>query len=71
MSRRRTRPKVRWRLDIDEQVAAKVEVLLLDPRTGAPRYGARSAFTEQLYRAYFDGKINIDPNASQEPNNED
>jgi len=41
-------PSIDWKCYVPLNVATQVDVLLLDPFTGAPRKGARSALITQL-----------------------
>ncbi len=47
-------PTVDWKLQIPIDLAAKADLLCLDPVRGALRYGARSALITQLLREHFD-----------------
>lgn len=48
-------PTVEWKCRIPEPLAAKADLLCLDPVTGGLRYGARSELITQLLRAHLDG----------------
>ena len=41
-------PTIDWKCYIPLPIAAKVDLLLLDPVSGKTRYGARSALVNQL-----------------------
>lgn len=56
MSRKRTH-KVRTHLMIDEDVNAKLRVLLLDPKSGRLRYGALNTLVNSLLRLFIE-KLN-------------
>jgi hypothetical protein len=47
---RRVIPAVDWKVYIPIDLAAKVDVLLVDPLTGRTEFGARSAYIERLVR---------------------
>lgn len=48
-----TTPNTAWKCQIPEDVAAKVDLLILDPVKGVPTYGARSALVTQLLRNWL------------------
>ena len=48
---------VTWKCSIPEDVAAKVDLLLLDPVRGVPEYGKRSELVTQLLRAWLETKV--------------
>ena len=48
MSRRKTDPSVEWKLYIPLSLAAKIELLLLDPTRQKVRFGARSQLIASL-----------------------
>ena len=48
-----TTPNTPWKCQIPEDVAAKVDLLILDPVKGVPTYGARSALVTQLLRNWL------------------
>ena len=48
-----TTPNTPWKCQIPEDVAAKVDLLILDPVKGVPTYGARSALVTDLMSFLF------------------
>lgn len=44
---------VNWKLRIPASLAAKVEILLTDPRTRKPRYGERSTLVASLLQKHL------------------
>jgi hypothetical protein len=58
--RRRGRPPraefVIWELPLSAEIAARVELLLLDPVTQRPKSGARGKLVERLLREWLDGR---------------
>lgn len=53
-----TTPSLDWKIRIPEPLAAEVELLLLNPVTGNPLYGARSQLIESLLRDWVDSQRN-------------
>lgn len=51
--RAHTDPPINWALSIPTSVAAKTDLLLLDPLTNKPRYGSRSKLVTTLLRDHF------------------
>lgn len=50
-------PTVEWKLRVPVDVAAKIDLLTLDPARGTITYGARSELVTQLLRKYLDELI--------------
>lgn len=50
-------PPIKWRVNIPESIAAKVELMLLNPLTGDIRYGARSDLITKLLKQWLDERI--------------
>lgn len=46
-------PTVAWKCQIPENIAAKIDLFLLDPIRGVPIYGARSELVTRLLREYL------------------
>ena len=58
-------PTTEWKCHIPVDIAAKVDMLHLDPVRGTPAYGARSALVTHLLREYLDKlRKNGDNNSS-------
>lgn len=51
--RKYTQPRVRWELQLDADLAGEIELFLLNPATGRPRYGARNQLVESLLREWL------------------
>lgn len=51
--RAHTDPPIDWALSIPTSVAAKADILLLDPLTQKPKYGGRSKLVTTLLRDHF------------------
>lgn len=49
-------PTVAWKLHVPIDLAARLDLLCLDPARGILSYGARSALVSQLIREYLDSK---------------
>lgn len=49
-------PTIDWKVHIPVPIAAKIDVLLLDPVTGKTRHGARSAFVTELLVKYLNSR---------------
>jgi len=49
-------PPVEMRINVPQSIAAKMELLLLDPLTRRPRYGARSDLITKLLREWISSK---------------
>jgi hypothetical protein len=47
-------PTTEWKCHIPVDVAAKVDLLHLDPVRGTPAYGSRSSLVTRLLREYLD-----------------
>lgn len=45
--------RVDWKLSLPAHLAGRVDLLLVDPLTGKPKYGARSRLSEQLYEHWL------------------
>ena len=57
MPRPRRKDRVaRWKLSINEEIAAKVDLYMFDPITLRPRYGERSRLVEQLLTEWLESK---------------
>lgn len=55
MSRRKyTDPRVKWHIYIPSTLAAQVELLLLDPFLGQPKFGAKSELVTSLLQKWLD-----------------
>ena len=52
-----TRRKVHWKVGIYEDLAAKVELFLLEPLTNTIRYGERDALLNELLTLWLENKI--------------
>jgi len=50
-------PSIEWKLHINVEIAAQVELLLADPMRQKVRYGARSDLTEKLYKRWIDEQL--------------
>ena len=50
-------PTIDWKCQIPVDVATKVDLFLLDPLTGRPVYGSRSALVTSLLRAWLSSRI--------------
>jgi hypothetical protein len=50
-------PSVEWKVHIKSSLAAKVELLLLDPMRRKVKYGARSQLIETLLERWIEGKL--------------
>lgn len=50
---RYTVPRAEWKLHLPLDLAAEVELLLLDPLREKPKYGARNALVERLLREWL------------------
>jgi hypothetical protein len=63
MSRRGRPPNVErpieWRVNVPENVAAQVELRLLDPVSGRPRYAVRSKLIAVLLERWLSGEIDV------------
>ena len=46
-------PPVVWKCSIPSDVAAQVDLILLDPVRGVPEYGKRSSLVTELLRAWL------------------
>ena len=57
-------PHVRWRINIDAEIAKRVDDALFDAVRGKPGYGERSALVDELLREWLDYR-------SQEPDARD
>lgn len=58
-------PTVEWKVRVPVDLAAKADLLSLDPVRGTIAYGARSALITQLLRDHLDGLAkNGDDNSS-------
>ena len=44
--------RVEWKISLPATLAARVEMLMLDPATSKPKYGVRSALVTQLLEAW-------------------
>lgn len=55
-------PTTEWKLHLPVPLVAKIDLLLSDPVTGKPVYGARSKLITELLRAYLSQK-GINPDA--------
>jgi hypothetical protein len=53
MGNRRVGATVVWKVNVPEELAVKVDLLLIDPRTGKPRYGLRSQIITELLTTYI------------------
>ena len=51
-----TDPPVKWRINVPQSVAAKVELMLFDPLKGEIKYGARSDLITKLLVEWL-GKV--------------
>jgi len=47
-------PPIEWSISLPSDLAAQVELLLLDPMRGKPKVGARSKLIEQLLRGWIE-----------------
>jgi len=47
-------PPIEWSISLPSDLAAQVELLLLDPMRGKPKVGARSKLIEQLRRGWIE-----------------
>jgi hypothetical protein len=47
-------PTVEWKLHIQADLAAEIEMLLLDPARERAKYGARSELIHQLLRQWLE-----------------
>ena len=45
--------KVRWLVSVDEPIANRIDLLLVDPMSGRSTYGARSALINRLLAEYL------------------
>lgn len=54
MSRSRRPHYVRWKVNIDATLAARIELIFMDPIHGKPRYAERSTLIETLLREWLD-----------------
>lgn len=43
-----------WKLSLPQSVTAPINLLLSDPLTGLPKYGARSRLVERLLREWLE-----------------
>lgn len=50
----RTIPNIRWRVDVRQDLAASVELLLLDPVSGTIAYGARNQLLNTLLAEWLE-----------------
>lgn len=46
-------PPVEWKVTIPTSVAQRVEIALVDPARGKPRFGARAQLITQLLREWL------------------
>jgi hypothetical protein len=57
MSRRKyVDPRVKWHIYIPSTLAAQIELLLLDPFLGQPKFGAKSELVTSLLQKWLDDK---------------
>ena len=42
-----------WKLRIPQEIAVQIELVLMDPATQKPRYGAKSLLVSQLLQRYI------------------
>lgn len=54
-------PPVNWRLSMPTSVVTQLELLLLDPVTGRPAVGSRSALMTQLIRVLLQAAATGNP----------
>lgn len=64
-------PTVEWKVRVPVDLAAKADLLALDPLRGTITYGARSALITRLLREYLDslGKNGDDNSSINSPEN--
>ena len=59
-----TVPTIDWKVHIPIPIAAKIDILLLDPVTQQTRHGARSAFVTQLLVEFLAKRGVSDPRST-------
>ena len=50
-------PTIDWKCQIPVDIAAKVDLLLLDPSSGRPVFGARSSLVATLLREWLAARV--------------
>jgi hypothetical protein len=59
MSRRRASSlRANWKLSLPAPLAARIDLLLLDPLTSKPKYAERARITTQLWEDYLNRLMN-------------
>lgn len=53
---RSSEPSAQWKVTIPKRIAARVELRLIDPRTGRPMYAARARLLEVLLNDFLENE---------------
>lgn len=56
---RNTVPSIEWKVYLPSDLAAQIELLLLDPMRDKPKHGARGKLVEQLLREWLEKRKQV------------
>lgn len=71
MARRGRKPNLEktipWHIEVPEDLALKVDLLITNPLTGKVKYGERKKLVIQLLRGWLDEQINTNTSSPKDP----